>query len=160
MASRRSGLGVAALLLAATIAGCGVGPGSPDPGATLCRYLDIEHAFPELSLGLQAAIRARDAKTALALAAELRREVERVPDEPIETTYPTNVWTLARLIQGVTVSYRFGAGLVEKGFLEHPQNEDGLRNALAMLNRGDELVREAEAELRRLSEDDRPRCSA
>lgn len=151
---------VVAAALVVSIAGCGAVPGSPDPEAALCRYLTIERPLPALSLRLREAVLARDAETALAAAADMRREVERVPDDPIERTYPTNWWQLAQLIQGTTFFYRFGAGLVQKGFLERPWNEDDLRNALEMLARGDESVGDADAELRRLTEDGRqPRCS-
>lgn len=150
---------LAAVVLAVSITGCGVAPGSPDPGATLCRYLAMERALPALSLRLREAVLARDAETALAAAADMRREVERIPDDPIERTYPTNYWQLARQIQGATFFYGFGAGLVQKGFLERPWNQDDLRNALDMLARGDEFVRDAEAELRRLTQDDQLRCA-
>jgi len=150
---------LAAAILAASITGCGVAPGSDDPGATLCRYLAIERALPALSLRLREAVLARNAETALAAAADMRREVERVPDDPIERTYPTNYWQLARQIEGATFFYRFGAGLVQKGFLERPWNENDLRNALDMLARGDESVRDAEAELRRLIANNQLQCA-
>lgn len=156
----RPGILLVTAALVVSIAGCGFASGSPDPEAALCRYLAIERPLPALSLRLREAVLARDAETALAAAADLRREVERVPDDPIERTYPTNWWQLARQIQGATFFYRFGAGLVQKGFLERPWNEDDLRNGLDMLARGDEFVRDAEAELGRLTEDGRqPRCS-
>jgi len=150
---------LAAAILAASITGCGVAPGSYDPGATLCRYLAIERALPALSLRLREAVLARNAETALAAAADMRREVERVPDDPIERTYPTNYWQLARQIEGATFFYGFGAGLVQKGFLERPWNENDLRNALDMLARGDESVRDAEAELRRLIANNQLQCA-
>lgn len=155
----RPGLLLASAALVVATAACGATLGSPDPGATLCRYLSIERTFPALSFRLREAVLGRAAETALAAAAEMRREVERVPDAPVERTYPTNYWVLARDIHGATFFYRVGAGLVEKGFLERPWNEGDLRNALEMLAQGDESVRDAETELRRLTEAGQLRCS-
>lgn len=155
----RSGILLAAAVLAVSIAGCGAAPGSPDPGAALCRYLDMERALPALSLRLQESVRSRDADGALTVAADMRREVDRIPDDPIEQTYPTNYWQLARQIQGATFFYQFGVGLVQKGFLERPWNEEDLRSALEMLARGDESVRDADDEMRRLTENGQLRCS-
>lgn len=96
----RRGRSLAAAFLAVSLAGCGIAPASPDPAAVICGHLGLVSELPALSQRLRQAVVARDAEAALSLAAAMRREVERVPEDPIETTFPTNYWQLAQLIWG------------------------------------------------------------
>ena len=156
---RRPRLVLAGVFLALSAAGCGVAPGSPDPGAVVCGQLAFVCTLPPLSRQLRDAIVARDANRALPLAADLRRQVERVNDDPIETTFPVTYWELMRAIQGARFHYGFGAGAAQKGFLEHPWNEDDLATAVEMLTEGEDAVRRAEVANRRLADLGHVPCS-
>lgn len=153
------GRSVAAVLLAVAIGGCGIPFGSPDPAAVVCNRLAAVRAAAELGPRLRQAIVARDAEAALPLAAAIRRQVEPVPQEPIEDVFPPIYWDLERALEGAMFFYGFGARAAEKGFLERPWNEGDLATALEMLARGDESAPAVEAEVRDLEANGQLSCA-